>query len=113
MINQNNAELKIAEELIILNKKMFKHFTNIEMDFAKQLITIEERLSNLKGNNLTPAPEKTSKDIDKPKEVIKTPLSDEEKKLLDKGKLPLNNNFDSQHPEVIPEKPTVDKKNLF
>ena len=118
MTKETNVGLEIANELLVICKQMFRQYTGQEISTAKQLIAIEERLSNIKRSEVLPPDTETTKPICKQEidyiqkvgrtERTKTPLTDTEKKELDKGKLPLNKDFDSQPPEVIPEKPKVE-----
>jgi hypothetical protein len=106
-----NIGLEIAEDLLTLCKTMFKAYTGQEIATAKQLIAIEERLASLKGRS-SPVKE-TSKPIPVVKEVVKTLLTDDEKKAISKGKLPVNKDFDNQPKEAIPEKPQTEKFKPF
>jgi len=45
--------LELAEKGLILAKKCFKNFTNVELEMAREIIALEENIKALKGGEVT------------------------------------------------------------
>ena len=104
-----DINLELARKCLNIAKKTFKTFTGMELEMAKEIIQLEDQLSALEGT----AEQSTKKQPDKQpvqpkdtsKEIWETPQSE-----VDRGKIPLNTNFDNQKAVPPPQKPKEEVK---